>query len=282
MSDLALSIVAPVFNEAAVVAELIQRCVAAGRATKAAFEVVIVDDASCDATPALLGQLCDGRLVRCVRLDLNAGQFGATQAGLRQARGRVVVVLDGDLQDPPEVIPSLFEALVAAGTATDCVLAVKARRHDPLWFRAGRFVYHALQRTMSRVRVPSGAGSYCAMSASLAARIGRLPAQRSNLAAVVAAMNVRTLTVPYVKAKRYDEQSRVGLVGLIREALSSLLLTGVAHRLMLAMVVFTTAAGLAGTVTAAPAVVVSIAGLCAAAWCLMRRRAFLTEAEQVT
>lgn len=279
MSRPGLSIVVPVFNEAGVVVELVRRCVAAGRATSLVFEVIVVDDESRDATPQLLAQVSDAQQVRALRLERNTGQFGATCAGLRQARGEVVVVLDGDLQDPPEVIPSLVEALVEADGETDCVFAVKAKRQDPLWFRLGRYGYHAVQRVMLRDRVPSGAGSYCAMSARLAARVGRLPAQRSNLSAVVAALGARTRTVPYEKARRYDDQSRVGVIGLAREALASLLLTGAIQRLLLMVALAAALAGLNGVMPAPAALAFSAVGGSAAAWCRVKRRAFLTEAE---
>lgn len=232
MNDVELSIVAPVLNEETIVVELVQRCLDAATQVSERVEVLIVDDGSTDATATVLAALDEPRL-RVLSLEHNRGQFGATQAGLAAARGGVVVVLDGDLQDPPETIPSLVQALRQAPEDVDAVFAVKVRRRDPIWFRAGRLGYHLLQRAFASTVMPSGAGSFTAMRAALARRIGRLPSQRSNLAAVIGALAPRTLTTPYEKAERYDGRSRVGVAGLAQEAFASLVLTGGLERLWL-------------------------------------------------
>lgn len=222
-----ISVVVPVHNEAAVVRELGERLVAAARAaTQAAsapvaqvgspaFEVLLVDDGSTDQTPVIAATLAD---VTNVRLARNRGQLGATLEGLRRARGEIVVVLDGDLQDPPEVIPALVAAL---GPGLDVVYAVKADRHDPAWFLAGRLGYRALLRAL-RADLPSGAGSYCAMTGGMARRVAGFPLRNANLAAILASLGARAATVPYDKAARRDGDSRVGPAGLVREALGSL------------------------------------------------------------
>lgn len=236
MSAPALSIVAPVFNEARILPELVSRCLRAAEQRPLSFEVVLADDASTDDTPAVLAGLAADPRVRPCRLALNAGQFGATQAGLRAARGDWVVVLDGDLQDPPEHIPLLVDALAAAPPAVLAVLAVKSRRDDPPLFTLAQFVFHRLQHVLSRVALPLGAGSYSIMRREVAARIGSAALRRANLAPVIA-VAVRGLggelaTVAYEKGPRYDGQGRVGWRGLIAEAVESLALTGALSRLL--------------------------------------------------
>lgn len=221
----ALSVVVPVFEEAAVVDELVRRCVAAATATGRTFELLVVDDASGDATPDRLAALAaaDPRVVH-VRLPVNQGQFGATKAGLARARGALVAVLDGDLQDPPELLPRLVEAHDAAPAGdTTVVFGVKARRRDPLWFRLGRAGYQALQSLLG-ASLPSGAGSYSLFPLVLARRVAAVPLASANLAPVLCALGADARIVPYDKAARYDDRSRVGPVGLAREALGSLLL----------------------------------------------------------
>lgn len=235
MSVPALSIVAPVYNEAPILPELVARCLRAGARTGRAFEVVLADDASTDGTPAVLATFADDPRVRPCRLPANAGQFGATQAGLRAARGEWVVVLDGDLQDPPEAIPDLVAALAAAPPAVLAVLAVKSRRDDPRPFMLAQFVFHRLQHLLSRVALPLGAGSYSIMRRAVAERIAAADLRRANLAPVIAvtvrAMHGALATIAYEKAARYDGSGRVGWRGLAAEALESLALTGALPRL---------------------------------------------------
>lgn len=240
-----LSVVAPVYNEEAVVAELVVRCRAACERTGLDWEIVIADDASTDSTPDILAGLADGEQVRHLRLDRNRGQFGTTCAGLRAARGDRVIVLDGDLQDPPESIPELVEAFDAATPPLDVVFAVKTSREDPLWFRVGRAGYRALA-LLGGGAPPSGAGSYCVMGAELAARVSAVDARHANLAPVVMALlsgRGRIATVEYAKAaRRAGDTSRVGLLGLVREALGSLRVSGALRRLGLTFGAVTLAA----------------------------------------
>src|SRR3954452_20925844 len=127
-----LSVVAPVFNEAATVAELV------GRLTTAlpplgAYEIVIVDDGSTDGTWEELTTIAAGHPhVRAYRLSRNFGHQAALSAGIDHARGDAVVLMDGDLQDPPEVIP----ALVARWEeGYDVVYAVRRQRPDETRFK---------------------------------------------------------------------------------------------------------------------------------------------------
>ena len=103
-----LSVVAPVFNEEDLIAEFHRRVGAALDGLE--FELLLVDDGSTDSTPALLAELVTSdRRVRVLTLSRNFGHQAAITAGIDHAQGDVVVTLDADLQDPPEVIPELLE-----------------------------------------------------------------------------------------------------------------------------------------------------------------------------
>lgn len=218
-----LTVVVPVYNEAAILPELARRCAAAAAAADPTAEVLLVDDASTDSTRQLAADLRPP--VRVLHLPTNRGQLGATFAGLREATGDVIVVLDGDLQDPPEHIPALV-ATLRSRPDLDVVFATKTRRDDPGWFLIGRAAYAALLSLPGARAVPPGCGAYCAMRPALAARVAALAVPDGNLAPLLVALGARSASVGYEKAARYDGQSRVGGWGLIREAIPSLALTG--------------------------------------------------------
>src|SRR5512133_2528767 len=123
-----VSIVVTVFNEAGCVEELYRRTLAALEPGPRTFELIFVDDGSTDGTFAMLERLhrADPR-VRAVRFKRNFGQHPAMHAGLSRARGDVVVTMDGDLQNQPEDIPRLVEAVEAGN---DVASGRREARHD--------------------------------------------------------------------------------------------------------------------------------------------------------
>ena len=128
-----LSLVIPAYNEAASLTELIHRCLLVCDRIDAASEVVLVDDGSEDASPDLIREAAGrhpGRVFG-VLLNRNYGQHAAVMAGLEAARGAVVVTLDADLQNPPEEIPKLLEAI-----ENGCdVVGSRRRARDDHWLR---------------------------------------------------------------------------------------------------------------------------------------------------
>jgi undecaprenyl-phosphate 4-deoxy-4-formamido-L-arabinose transferase len=119
-----LSVVVTLFNEVATVDELHRRTIAALEPLARPFELIYVDDGSTDGTFAAVERLHAGDpRVRAVRFKRNFGQHPAMHAGLARARGEIVLTMDGDLQNPPEDIPKLVEAIdagydVASGRRT--------------------------------------------------------------------------------------------------------------------------------------------------------------------
>src|SRR6476659_1288759 len=125
-----VSVVVTVFNEAACVEELYRRTLAALERGPRTFELIFVDDGSTDGTFAMLERLHHGDpRVRAVRFKRNFGQHPAMHAGLSRARGDIVVTMDGDLQNAPEDIPRLVEAVEAGNDVASGRLRV---RKDPL------------------------------------------------------------------------------------------------------------------------------------------------------
>jgi undecaprenyl-phosphate 4-deoxy-4-formamido-L-arabinose transferase len=123
-----LSVVVTVLNEAATLDELVRRTVDTLDGLERAFEIIVVDDGSTDGTFAALERLhaADPR-IRAVRFKRSFGQHPAMHAGLSRARGDVVVTMDGDLQNQPEDIPRLVEAVEAG---YDVASGRRAARHD--------------------------------------------------------------------------------------------------------------------------------------------------------
>jgi dolichol-phosphate mannosyltransferase len=215
-----LSIVIPVYNEEKVLVELVARCQRAAGQLGFPYEIILVDDASFDRTADIMSELSRDARIRAVRLPENKGQFTATREGVVRARGDWIVVLDGDLQDPPETIPVLANALGADAREHTVVFAVKRKRAGSFWFNAGNSLYRFIVSLLSK-SFPSGAGSFCLFSRSFLKSIDSVSCRNVNLSAVLMASGACPRTVMYEKSVRYDRSSRVGMAGLIHEALVS-------------------------------------------------------------
>jgi undecaprenyl-phosphate 4-deoxy-4-formamido-L-arabinose transferase len=127
-----ISVVIPVFNEQATLADLHQRLARTMKDVGRPWEVVFVDDGSSDDSADVLKALhAQDSAVRVIRFNRNYGQHAAVFAGMERARGDVVVTLDADLQNPPEEIPTLLRRLEEG---FDVVGGARVDRHDS-WFR---------------------------------------------------------------------------------------------------------------------------------------------------
>jgi dolichol-phosphate mannosyltransferase len=154
-----LSVVAPVRDEEALLARFHQRVTDAVGPAVDDWELVLVDDGSRDGTPKLLADLAvaDPR-VRVLTLSRNFGHQAAITAGLDAARGRAVVLIDSDLQDPPELIPAMVErwragAEVVYGVRTERAGEGRAKVTTARW-------YYRLLGALSDTPVPEGAGDF--------------------------------------------------------------------------------------------------------------------------
>src|SRR5579884_2594032 len=152
-----LSVVAPMYNEEGTVEQFYDRVV--GALDGFPFELVLVDDSSRDRTPQLLAAIADrDPRVRVVSLSRNFGHQAALTAGLEHARGDAVAMLDGDLQDPPELI---IEMLERWRRGADVVYAVRSERAGESWFKlaTARWFYRLFAR-LSKLELRENSGDF--------------------------------------------------------------------------------------------------------------------------
>ena len=146
-----VSVVVTVFNEAASIEELYRRTIASLEPGARTFELIFVDDGSTDGTFAMLERLHHGDpRVRAVRFKRNFGQHPAMHAGLSRARGDIVVTMDGDLQNAPEDIPRLVEAVEAGN---DVASGRRRVRKDPLGRAFPSRVINGMLRSFTGVAI---------------------------------------------------------------------------------------------------------------------------------
>ena len=203
MTPPAISVVIPCYNEQEVLPEFHARITAAMEGIGLPFELVYVNDGSRDGTLALMlqAQAADPR-VAVVNLSRNFGKEIALTAGLDHAAcSDAVVVIDADLQDPPEVIP----ALVAAWRqGFDVAYAQRSVRHGESWLKrvtAAGF-YRVMQRLGGRVQLPQDTGDFRLMSRRSLDALLQLREQHRFMKGLFAWVGFPSVAVPYDRAPR--------------------------------------------------------------------------------
>jgi len=196
-----LSVVVPVFNEAAVIGELHRRLTNAMAVIGERWEVVYVNDGSRDTTLRQLEALQQSAPhVALVNLSRNFGKEIATTAGLDHARGAAVIVMDGDLQDPPEVIPRLVAAWRGGA---DMVYAQRRQRQGDTWLKkTTAALFYRLMRQLSDVPLPSNAGDFRLMSRRVVDALLQLREQHRFMKGLFAWVGFPTTAVLYDRAPR--------------------------------------------------------------------------------
>lgn len=166
-----ISIVIPVFNEENNLDPLVDELVPVLEATARTFEIVLIDDGSTDRSVEILKERIerDAR-IRLVRFTNNYGQQMANTAGLRHARGRIIIIMDADLQTPPEDIPRFLEKL---GEGYDIVYGVRERVKTAIHRRMGTNLAVWLINTLTGFQIPDSASGYLALDRTLVEDVNR-------------------------------------------------------------------------------------------------------------
>lgn len=205
----ALSVVVPCFNEQGTLVELHARLgeVAADLEIGDDLEVVLVDDGSTDDTLQVARELAatDPRVV-VLRLSRNFGKEAAMLAGLRQARGATVALMDGDLQHPPELLASMYTLLRT--TDVEQVVARRDRADDP-FVRAqlSRLYYRLVNGLIETVRIQDGVGDFRIMSRQVLDALLALPERNRFSKGLFSWVGFPTGTVSYRNVQRGSGRS---------------------------------------------------------------------------
>jgi glycosyltransferase involved in cell wall biosynthesis len=202
-----LSVVVPLLNEQESLPLLHRRLLAVADQLQGGVEIVYVDDGSTDRSPALLKQLhASCPAVSVVRFSRNFGKEQAITAGLQLARGEAVVVMDADLQHPPEMIP----AMVAAWREGADVVSMRRRsRADESWLKrhaAGLF-YRAINR-LSDIPIPENVGDFRLFSRRAVDALNQLQERNRFMKGLFAWIGYAQVTLDYDVAERAGGQSK--------------------------------------------------------------------------
>jgi glycosyltransferase involved in cell wall biosynthesis len=206
----------PLYNEEENIPEVYRRVTASLEAMGMSFELVFVNDGSKDATPQLVEQLQqqDPRVV-VLNLSRNFGHQAALCAGIDAARGQAVFLIDGDLQDPPEV----FDQFVAKWReGYEVVYAVRQKRKENVFKRAAYFLFYRLLRAVSDLEIPLDSGDFCLMDRRGVTVLKHLPEQMRFIRGLRTFVGFRQCGVCYERAAREAGEPKYSFRALVRLA----------------------------------------------------------------
>ena len=212
-----LSVVVPIFNEAENLPELLRRLTEACAATGMAYELVFVNDGSSDASAGILRAANEGdSRVKVIELSRNFGHQPALTAGVHAASGEAVVLLDGDLQDPPELIGEMVKAWRGGAKV---VLAERRTRADSHGVRGmGYRLFYPLLRRISDLPDTPQAGIYALLDRAVVDEFKRLPERGRFIPGLRSWLGFKQVSVLYDRDERRAGKTKQSLRRLLHYA----------------------------------------------------------------
>ncbi len=202
MKVIDISIIVPLYNEEAVMVQLIDRLNKVMDTVPFICEVILVNDGSQDSTQEMMTARClqDSRYTG-IQLSRNHGHQLAVSAGLGNARGvKGVMIIDGDLQDPPEMITDFYEYL---SKGYDVIYAIRKNRHEGFLKKMAYKLYYRLQRKVSDFNIPIDSGDFSMLSTRVVDQMNKMPEQSRYLRGMRAWIGFKQIGIEYNRDERH-------------------------------------------------------------------------------
>jgi len=218
LSKLLVSVVIPCYNEEEVIDATLNRITdVADGLTSHDFEVIVVNDGSSDSTRLIVEKrIKQDKRLRLLNLTRNFGHQIAVSAGLAKSSGDAAVVIDSDLQDPPEVIA---EFLRQWGNGFDVVYGVRANRLGESRFkRSSAWLFYRLLNKMTELEIPPDAGDFRLISRRVIAAINAFPEKSRYLRGLISWTGYPSIGVSYIREPRFAGETKYPLKSMLRLA----------------------------------------------------------------
>jgi dolichol-phosphate mannosyltransferase len=214
-----VSIIIPCFNEEMVLKDTYARLSGVlGQEDSFDYELIFVDDGSRDATAPILKALADhDTRVRTIRFSRNFGHQPAVTAGLKHCHGDLAVIIDADLQDPPEIIPAMIEQLLKTGS--NVVYGVRKRRKGETFFkRATASVFYNLLNRLSEIPLPVNTGDFRVIDRKVINAFNSLPETNKYIRGLIAWMGFEQTPYYYDRDPRFAGSTKYSVRKMVRFA----------------------------------------------------------------
>ncbi|HAL74035.1 MAG TPA: glycosyltransferase [Clostridiales bacterium] len=215
MEKIRYSLVVPVFNEEAVIEETNRRLTGVMAGLDEPYEIIYINDGSRDRSGSLLRSFCqaDPR-VKLLTFSRNFGHQTAITAGMDYAAGDAVIVIDADLQDPPEIIPQMIERWQQG---FDVVYGKRIARQGETWFKQrSASLYYQLLNRLTDVDIPSDVGDFRLIDAKVRDALLTIPEHNRYVRGLISWLGFRQTDVEFVRAPRFAGVTKYPLRKMIR------------------------------------------------------------------
>jgi len=214
------SIVIPIFNEEETVPELLRRVTAVTDGLDRPVEVLFIDDGSSDTSFAQLAEAHrrDPRF-KVIRFSRNFGHQAAISAGIDHATGEAIMIMDGDLQDPPELLPRL---LTKWKEGYDVVFAVRRRRKEGLVKKLAYFTFYRLLQHVAAIDIPLDAGDFSLIDQRVAGTLRSMPERHRFVRGIRSWAGFKQIGVEYERDRRFGGEEKYTPSKLFRLALDGI------------------------------------------------------------
>lgn len=203
------SVVIPVFNEEENLELLHLRLSKVLQHSCEDYEIILVDDGSRDNSLQVMRRLRESNpRVKVISFSRNFGHQMAITAGIDYSSGSAVIVMDADLQDPPEVVPQLIEKW---REGHDTVYAIRKSRKDPILKRTIAFVFYRLFKRMSEIDIPVDAGDFRLMSRRVVDILRTMPERNRYLRGLASWVGFSQASISYARDERYKGERKYTL-----------------------------------------------------------------------
>ena len=202
-----ISVVSPVLNEEKTIKEFIDKLTQCLEAIKIKYEIIFVLDPCSDNTEKIILDECEkNKNIKLVTLSRKFGQPAATIAGLSYAKGNYIVVIDADLQDPPELITELYQKII---TGYDVVYAEREKRHGENFIKKlVTLVGYKMINYFSEVNIPQNVGDFRIMKKKIVNEVLKLNESHGFLRGMVSFVGFKQDKVKYIRKERFAGKTK--------------------------------------------------------------------------
>ena len=217
-----LSVIVPLYNEEPVIHELYDRLTSALRAYEDKYEILFINDGSRDKTKLLAKELClRDKRVKLINFSRNFGHQIAITAGMDRASGQVIVTIDADLQDPPEIIPEMVKMWEEGYQVVHGVR--KKRKGENVFRLATIFLFYRFLRKITSVDMTMDSGDFRLMDRKVVEELKKMREKNRYIRGMVSWVGFRQTEVEYVREKRFAGETKYPFWKLVKLASDGIL-----------------------------------------------------------